>query len=98
MVKTARTPVSKTEAQNIKLLLEKGLDDAKIASIIGRSPATVSRVRSGIYDYMLVDDDEPAPAGNSRVDIMLQSIDSRPQSIDSRLYRQNEDTKKLIDL
>lgn len=97
MMKTARTPVSKAEAQNIKLLLEKGLDDAKIASIIGRSPATVSRVRGGMYDYMLVDDDEPALAGNSRVDIMLQSIDSRLQSIDSRLYRQNEDMKKAID-
>lgn len=77
------------EVRKAKLLLSKGLSDAEVASIIGRSVTAVIRIRNGAYDFMLVESQDDTP-DDSRVDILLQSIDSR-------LYRQNEDMKKAID-
>lgn len=77
------------EVRNAKLLLSKGLSDAEVAAIIGRSVSAVVNIRNGAYDFMLeyVPNDTP---DDSRVYILLKSIDSR-------LYRQNEDMKKAID-
>lgn len=77
------------EVRNAKLLLGKGLNTAEVASIIGRSVSAVIRIRDGAYDFMLAERQDD-PQDDSRVDILLQSIDSR-------LYRQNEDMKKAID-
>lgn len=77
------------EVRNAKLLLSKGLSDAEVASIIGRSVTAVIRIRNGAYDFMLADVPNDTP-DDSRVEILLKSIDSR-------LYRQNEDMKKAID-
>ena len=77
------------EVRNAKLLLSKGLSDAEVAAIIGRSVTAVIRIRNGAYDFMLADVPNDAP-DDSRVEILLKSIDSR-------LYRQNEDMKKAID-
>ena len=77
------------EVRNAKLLLSKGLSDAEVAAIIGRSVSAVVNIRNGAYDFMLegVPNDTP---DDSRVYILLKSIDSR-------LYQQNEDMKKAID-
>ena len=77
------------EVRKAKLLLSKGLADAEVASIIGRSVTVVIRIRNGAYDFLLSELQDDTP-DDSRVDILLQSIDSR-------LYRQNEDMKKAID-
>lgn len=77
------------EVRNAKLLLSKGLSDAEVAAIIGRSVTAVIRIRNGAYDFMLADVPNDTP-DDSRVEILLKSIDSR-------LYRQNEDMKKAID-
>ena len=73
------------EVRNAKLLLSKGLSDAEVASIIGRSVSAVVNIRNGAYDFILEDVPD-----DSRVCILLKSIDSR-------LYQQNEDMKKAID-
>lgn len=77
------------EVRKAKLLLSKGLNTAEVAIIIGRSVSAVIRIRDGAYDFMLAENQEDTP-DDSRVDILLKSIDSR-------LYRQNEDMKKVID-
>mgnify|MGYP002522687187 CR=1 FL=1 len=77
------------EVRKAKLLLSKGLSDAEVASIIGRSVTAVIRIRNGAYDFLLVESQDDTP-DDSRVDILLQSIDSR-------LYQQNEDMRKAID-
>lgn len=77
------------EVRNAKLLLSKGLSDAEVASIIGRSVSAVVNIRNGAYDFMLADVPNDTP-DDSRVCILLKSIDSR-------LYQQNEDMKKAID-
>ena len=51
--------------------------------------SAVINIRNGAYDFLLAECQEDAP-DDSRVDILLKSIDSR-------LYRQNEDMKKAID-
>ena len=77
------------EVRNAKLLLSKGLSDAEVAAIIGRSVSAVVNIRNGAYDFMLEDVPNDTP-DDSRVCILLKSIDSR-------LYQQNEDMKKAID-
>ena len=77
------------EVRNAKLLLSKGLSDAEVATIIGRSVTAVIRIRNGAYDYMLKEGQDDTP-NDSRVCILLQSIDSR-------MYRQNEDMKAVVD-
>lgn len=77
------------EVRNAKLLLSKGLSDAEVAAIIGRSVTAVIRIRNGAYDFMLADVPNDTP-DDSRVCILLKSIDSR-------LYQQNENMKKAID-
>ena len=85
----AKRNIIPEEVRNAKLLLSKGLSDAEVAAIIGRSVTAVIRIRNGAYDFMLADVPNDAP-DDSRVEILLKSIDSR-------LYRQNEDMKKAID-
>lgn len=77
------------EVRKAKLLLSKGLSDAEVAAIIGRSVTAVLRIRNGAYDFMLADVPNDTP-DDSRVYILLKSIDNR-------LYQQNEDMKKAID-
>lgn len=77
------------EVRNAKLLLSKGLSDAEVATIIGRSVTAVIRIRNGAYDFMLADVPNDTP-DDSRVCILLKSIDSR-------MYRQNEDMKAVVD-
>lgn len=77
------------EVRKAKLLLSKGLSDAEVASILGRSVSAVIKIRCGAYDFLLAECQNDTP-DDSRVDILLKSIDSR-------LYRQNEDMKKVID-
>lgn len=77
------------EVRKAKLLLSKGLSDAEVTAIIGRSVTAVLRIRNGAYDFMLADVPNDTP-DDSRVCILLKSIDSR-------LYQQNEDMKKAID-
>lgn len=77
------------EVRKAKLLLSKGLADAEVASILGRSVTVVIRIRNGAYDFMLAECQEDAQ-DDGRTDIILKSIDSR-------LYKQNEDMKKAID-
>lgn len=77
------------EVRKAKLLLSKGLSDAEVASILGRSVSAVINIRNGAYDFLLAECQEDAPE-DGRTDILLKSIDSR-------LYRQNEDMKKAID-
>ena len=77
------------EVRKAKLLLSKGLSDAEVAAIIGRSVTAVLRIRNGAYDFMLADVPNDTP-DDSLVCILLKSIDSR-------LYQQNEDMKKAID-
>ena len=38
------------EVRNAKLLLSKGLSDAEVASIIGRSVTAVIRIRNGAFN------------------------------------------------
>lgn len=85
----AKRNIMPEEVRNAKLLLSKGLSDAEVASIIGRSVSAVFNIRNGAYDFMLEDVPNDTP-DDSRVCILLKSIDSR-------LYRQNEDMKKAID-
>ena len=85
----AKRNIMPEEVRNAKLLLSKGLSDAEVASIIGRSVSAVVNIRNGAYDFMLEDVPNDTP-DDSRVCILLKSIDSR-------LYRQNEDMKKAID-
>lgn len=85
----AKRNIMPEEVRNAKLLLSKGLSDAEVASIIGRSVSAVINIRNGAYDFMLEDVPNDTP-DDSRVCILLKSIDSR-------LYRQNEDMKKAID-
>lgn len=82
---TAKRNIMPEEVRNAKLLLSKGLSDAEVASIIGRSVSAVVNIRNGAYDFILEDVPD-----DSRVCILLKSIDSR-------LYQQNEDMKKAID-
>lgn len=77
------------EVRKAKLLLSKGLSETEVASILGRSVSAVIKIRNGAYDFLLAECQDDTP-DDSRVDILLQSIDSR-------LYRQNEDMKKAID-
>lgn len=49
------TPLSKKEVQNIKLLLNKGLDVADIIAVTGKSRATIKRIEKGERDYLLED-------------------------------------------
>ena len=86
---TAKRNIMPEEVRNAKLLLSKGLSDAEVAAIIGRSVSAVVNIRNGAYDFMLEDVPNDTP-DDSRVYILLKSIDSR-------LYRQNEDMKKAID-
>lgn len=46
-------PLSKKEVQNIKLLLNKGLDVADICEVTGRSRRTIERIKKGERDYLL---------------------------------------------
>lgn len=85
----AKRNIMPEEVRNAKLLLSKGLSDAEVAAIIGRSVSAVINIRNGAYDFMLEDVPNDTP-DDSRVYILLKSIDSR-------LYRQNEDMKKAID-
>lgn len=85
----AKRNIMPEEVRNAKLLLSKGLSDAEVASIIGRSVSAVVNIRNGAYDFMLADVPNDTP-DDSRVCILLKSIDSR-------LYQQNEDMKKAID-
>lgn len=85
----AKRNIMPEEVRNAKLLLSKGLSDAEVASIIGRSVSAVVNIRNGAYDFMLEDVPNDTP-DDSRVYILLKSIDSR-------LYQQNEDMKKAID-
>ena len=86
-------PVSRNilpeEVRKAKLLLSKGLSETDVASILGRSVSAVIKIRCGAYDFLLAECQNDTP-DDSRVDILLKSIDSR-------LYRQNEDMKKVID-
>lgn len=77
------------EVRKEKLLLSKGLSETEVASILGRSVSAVIKIRNGAYDFLLAECQDDTP-DDSRVYILLQSIDSR-------LYRQNEDMKKAID-
>lgn len=81
----AKRNIMPEEVRNAKLLISKGLSDAEVAAIIGRSVSAVINIRNGAYDFMLADVPD-----DSRVCILLKSIDSR-------LYQQNEDMKKAID-
>ena len=85
----AKRNIIPEEVRNAKLLLSKGLSDAEVAAIIGRSVSAVVNIRNGAYDFMLEDVPNDTP-DDSRVCILLKSIDSR-------LYQQNEDMKKAID-
>ncbi len=85
----AKRNIMPEEVRNAKLLLSKGLSDAEVAAIIGRSVSAVVNIRNGAYDFMLEDVPNDTP-DDSRVYILLKSIDSR-------LYQQNEDMKKAID-
>lgn len=85
----AKRNIMPEEVRNAKLLLSKGLSDAEVASIIGRSVSAVVNIRNGAYNFMLEDVPNDTP-DDSRVYILLKSIDSR-------LYQQNEDMKKAID-
>ena len=85
----AKRNIMPEEVRNAKLLLSKGLSDAEVAAIIGRSVSAVVNIRNGAYDFMLEDVPNNTP-DDSRVCILLKSIDSR-------LYQQNEDMKKAID-
>ena len=85
----AKRNIMPEEVRNAKLLLSKGLSDAEVAAIIGRSVSEVVNIRNGAYDFMLEDVPNDTP-DDSRVYILLKSIDSR-------LYQQNEDMKKAID-
>ena len=76
------------EVRKAKLLLGKGLNVTEVANIIGRSVSAVIRIRDGAYDFLLAECQE-SPQDDGRMDILLKSIDSR-------LYRQNEDMKKAI--
>ena len=84
----AKRNIMPEEVRNAKLLLSKGLSDAEVAAIIGRSVSAVVNIRNGAYDFMLEDVPNDTP-DDSRVYILLKSIDSR-------LYQQNEDMKKTI--
>lgn len=77
------------EVRKAKLLLGKGLNVTEVANILGRSVSAVIRIRDGAYDFLLAECQE-SPSEDGRMDILLKSIDSR-------LYRQNEDMKKAID-
>lgn len=81
--------ITPEEVRKAKLLLSKGLSETEVASILGRSVSTVINIRNGAYDFLLAECQEDAPE-DGRTDILLKSIDSR-------LYRQNEDMKKAID-
>lgn len=85
----AKRNIMPEEVRNAKLLLSKGLSDAEVASIIGRSMSAVVNIRNGAYDFILEDVPNDTP-DDSRVYILLKSIDSR-------LYRQNDDMKAVID-
>lgn len=85
----AKRNIMPEEVRNAKLLLSKGLPDAEVAAIIGRSVSAVVNIRNGAYDFILEDVPNDTP-DDSRVCILLKSIDSR-------LYQQNEDMKKAID-
>ena len=77
------------EVRKAKLLLGKWLNVTEVANIIGRSVSAVIHIRDGAYDFLLAECQE-SPQDDGRTDILLKSIDSR-------LYRQNEDMKKAID-
>lgn len=77
------------EVRKAKLLLGKGLSETEVASILGRSVSAVIKIRNGAYNFLLAECQDDAPE-DGRVDILLKSIDSR-------LYRQNEDMKKTIE-
>lgn len=50
------------EVRKAKLLLSKGLADAEVASILGRSVTAVIRIRNGAYDFLLAECQE-SPLG-----------------------------------
>ena len=85
----AKRNIMPEEVRNAKLLLSKGLSNAEVAAIIGRSVSAVVNIRNGAYDFMLEDVPNDTP-DDSRIYILLKSIDSR-------LYRQNDDMKAVID-
>ena len=85
----AKRNITPEEVRNAKLLLSKGLSDAEVAAIIGRSVSAVVNIRNGAYDFILENVPNDTP-DDSRVYILLKSIDSR-------LYRQNDDMKAVID-
>ena len=66
----AKRNIMPEEVRNAKLLLSKGLTDAEVASIIGRSVTAVFRIRNGAYDFMLEDVPNDTP-DDSRVCICL---------------------------
>lgn len=47
---TAKRNIMPEEVRNAKLLLSKGLSDAEVAAIIGRSVSAVVNIRNGAYD------------------------------------------------
>lgn len=51
----AKRNITPEEVRNAKLLLSKGLSDAEVAAIIGRSVSAVVNIRNGAYDFMLED-------------------------------------------
>ena len=51
----AKRNIMPEEVRNAKLLLSKGLSDAEVAAIIGRSVSAVVNIRNGAYDFMLED-------------------------------------------
>ena len=60
---TAKRNIMPEEVRNAKLLLSKGLSDAEVAAIIGRSVSAVVNIRNGAYDFMLEDVPNDTPDG-----------------------------------
>ena len=59
----AKRNIMPEEVRNAKLLLSKGLSNAEVAAIIGRSVSAVVNIRNGAYDFMLEDVPNDTPAG-----------------------------------
>ena len=70
----AKRNIMPEEVRNAKLLLSKGLSDAEVVSIIGRSVSAVVNIRNGAYDFILADVPNDTP-DDSRVYILLKAID-----------------------
>ena len=49
----AKRNITPEEVRNAKLLLSKGLSDAEVAAIIGRSVSAVVNIRNGAYKFSL---------------------------------------------